>query len=78
MSFSSYDGWLESPYDEGRNCSESYCSLCWSECEDCDTQGELDGVTCSKCEGEGAFYAEQASESEHRYEYDADQTPDDK
>jgi len=75
-----YDGWLESPYtDEGMNCSEDYCSLCWRECENCNGQGTLDNeVACPDCNGEGSFYYEQQSESDHRYEYEADQTPEDK
>ena len=67
---SSYDGWLESPYtDPEKDCSESYCSLCWRNCKECDAQGELDGVTCLACEGEGQYYYEQASEGEHRQDY---------
>lgn len=75
----SYDRWLESPYtdEEGGDCSENYCSLCWTTCKDC-VEGEIDGVQCVQCEGEGSVFSEQVSESEHRYEYEASLTPEDK
>ena len=68
--FSSYDAWLEGPYtDPERDCSESYCSVCWNRCKECDSQGEIDEIECNKCDGEGYYYHEQASEGEHRQDY---------
>ena len=40
-----YDEWLQSGYDEGEACQH--------ECSECDGLGELDGVKCDYCGGEG-------------------------
>ena len=64
-----YDSWLESPYtDQEKGCDED-CSVCYTECENCNGQATLDNKdACPDCKGEGGFFEQQDS-SEHEPDY---------
>ena len=68
---SSYDSWLEGPYTDGDDsCFENPdCIHCWSECEECDGLGTLDGVECNICEGEGSIFTPASDEDHGPMEY---------
>jgi len=55
---SGYDEWLHSEYtNPDSDCSENpECYTCWDTCETCDEHGEINGMTCQDCFGEGKIW----------------------